>query len=147
MEDKREGRGGATRNDVHAAFMEAWEAAGSAAALDCILEYVLDAVRLEIVEDLEDLAAAERAGAEKPTKLARCPFCGGEAEAEAAAPMYGKTGAWVRCKKCGTAGPMFGVSEVLIKDGKLETPVTLRAWAEGMQRARAAWNTRKGASA
>lgn len=147
MQDKRDGRGGAARNDVHAAFMEAWEAAGSAAALDCIMEYVLDAVRLEIVQDLEDLAARERAGAERPSNLARCPFCGGEAEAEAKAPEYGKTGAWVRCKKCGTAGPVFSVNEIHIKDGKLETPVTLRAWAEGMQRARAAWNTRNGETA
>ncbi len=73
--------------------------------------------------------------------LRRCVFCGGEGMLVAMNPMYGKNGAWVRCRSCGACGPRASIHAQLFKPGDIFcTPMLPESLERGLQAAADAWN-------
>lgn len=73
--------------------------------------------------------------------LRPCLYCGSEEMVlMGRCPMYGISGAWVRCRHCGARGPIESVSGIYIKDGRLCTPLTAESVEKGKAEAIKSWN-------
>ncbi len=81
---------------------------------------------------------------EKSTpNLERCMFCGGEGKIAVHNPMYGLSGAWVRCCSCGACGPRASIYAMFTKPGNiLCVPLLPESLERGLAAAVDAWNSR-----
>ena len=80
-------------------------------------------------------------GEDAPT-LAPCIFCGGSAEVVVRTPMYGRCGAWVRCRSCYAYGPKASIYAQFTEGTEFCTPMLPESLERGINAAVDAWNIR-----
>ena len=78
----------------------------------------------------------------KAVHLRQCPHCRGDTEIVVRIPLFGNTGALVRCRNCGIATPFQNICEHAFEDGtgRLATPVIPEKILEGIMSAVQIWN-------
>ena len=70
-----------------------------------------------------------------------CMFCGSEANIIVRTPLYGLCGATVRCRSCGACGPSASIHALILKPGKLCTPLLPESLERGIMAAVDTWNS------
>ena len=75
-------------------------------------------------------------------ELEPCPFCGaaGSAKVIVHHPVYGASGAWVRCGSCGARGPCASTYAAIIKGSVFSTPLLPESLDRGITAAVDSWN-------
>lgn len=79
---------------------------------------------------------------EATLKLEPCVFCGGEAMLVVQYPVYGISGAWARCRSCGSCGPRANINAIIQTPTVLITPLLEESLERGIAAASDAWNSR-----
>lgn len=81
-------------------------------------------------------------GEQDTPELKPCPFCGvvGNAQILVRHPMYGKSGAWVRCRNCGACGPAASTYATITNGRRFSTPLLPESLELGITAAVDSWN-------
>ena len=74
--------------------------------------------------------------------LEPCVFCGGEGRVVVRNPLWARSGAWVRCRRCGADGPCASILATVLTTGKFSTPLLPESLERGITAAIDAWNSR-----
>lgn len=78
----------------------------------------------------------------KNIRLDKCPFCGGGAEIVIKIPVYGVTGAQVRCSKCEYNTRFFDIHSRFdcVETKQYGTPILEKSIMRGIRAAMQSWN-------